>query len=386
MPSLISNLQYNDPLTIISRKGTTEDPYINRADSLPIINGIITLLEIPSYTDKVTISGFTEIDQEIYETRPFLEPNEFLVHYGTGVIQFHTSLEGTIQLCRYKGRGIIMYPASRIYAMISRQPDVVKTLQDIIDEVLLYISTYSEKLIQINQAITEATHATTNANIATDNANIAAKTALDAADDALTAIRNAMKIYKPPVNVYNGLATSYPKPELGWTVMVRTTGDIYRWDGTAWVLIENFTQMAFPTASANLNGLMSKEDYVAVHEKLNIRSIMFSLGKPKLAGIPPLLFSFPYSGEIKNIKAYCIQAGVLVPTEIEIQKISTASFLNGSWTNILNDNVLFNTNEKLSTTHTIKEKTVNLNDYFRLNILNVDQEIQGITIQIDIQI
>lgn len=36
MPDLITQLQYNDPLTIIARKGTLDDPYIDRADSMTI--------------------------------------------------------------------------------------------------------------------------------------------------------------------------------------------------------------------------------------------------------------------------------------------------------------------------------------------------------------
>ncbi|WP_431785771.1 hypothetical protein [Paenibacillus lactis] len=383
----MSNFQtyvpYNDPLTVIWRN----PPYVDRADSLPVINGIITLLEIPSTTDRVQINGLIEIDIEDFAHKQTLEENEYLVNYAQGSIMLHPNQEGKTLLCRYKGKGLIMYPASRVYAMVSRSPDIVKTLQDIIDEMLEHLSQYNLKLIEINTAISNATQATADANIATDNANRAAQTALDAADQALIAIRNAMKIYKPPVNTYDGMLITYPRPEIGWTVMVRTTGNIYRWDGTSWVLIENFTQMAFPTASHTLNGLMSKEDYATFHDKLELRPIMFSLGKPRQAGVPPLLMSFPFDGEIKGIKAYCIQPGILNATEIEIQKLPQVDFNQGGiWENILQDNILFDLNENLSTTHTIKDPKVKANDYFRLNIINFDADIQGITIQIDVQI
>ncbi|MEQ7049499.1 hypothetical protein ABN764_02415 [Paenibacillaceae sp. P-4] len=383
MTQLQTYLEYNDPLTIIWRT----PPYADRADSLPIINGMITLLEIPSTQERVRIAGMIEVDAEDFAYKPSLEENEYLVNYAVGTIQFHPAHEGKTLLCQYKGKGMIMYPASRIYAMVERSPDVVKTLQDIIDDMLAHLQQYNQKLVEINQAITNATQAALEANIATDNAKSAAQTALDAADQALIAIRNAMKIYKPPVNTYDGLLITYPKPEIGWTVMVRSTGNIYRWDGSSWMLIENFTQTAFPLASRALNGLMSKEDYAKFHDKLELKSIMFVVGKPRMAGVPPLLTSFPFDGEIKNVKAFCLQGGILNRTEIEIQKISEKEFKNnGAWNNILSDNILFQPGETNSIGHVLKNVKVNANDYFRLNITNLDQDIQGVTIQLDVQI
>jgi len=383
LSNLQTYLEYNDPLTIIWR----DPPYVDRADSLPVINGLITLLEIPSTTERVHINGLIEVDIEDFSHKQSLEENEYLVNYDQGSIMFHPKQEGTTLLCRYKGKGLIMYPASRIYALVSKKPDIVKTLQDIIDEVLEHLSQYNLKLIEINTAISDATRATIDANTATDNANHAAQTALDAADEALIAIRNAMKIYKEPVPNYLDLQVRYPRPEIGWTVMVRNTGNVYRWDGTSWVLIENFTQMAFPVASRTLNGLMSKEDYATFHDKLELRPIVFNLVKPRQTGVPPLLLSFPFDGEIKEIKAYCIQPGILNPTEIEIERLPHSNFQQGGiWENILDHNIVFNLNENQSTTHTVKDAAVKANDYFRINITNLDTEISGITIQIDIQI
>src|SRR5690625_1024258 len=119
-------LQYNDPLTIIWRRGTPDDPYVDKLDSLPVINNQITLLEIPSQSHKVQISGYTEIDPITYNyNKKKLESDEFLVDYQNGNIQFNPSEDGKTLLCSYKGRGLILYPASRIYGMVSRNPDVV---------------------------------------------------------------------------------------------------------------------------------------------------------------------------------------------------------------------------------------------------------------------
>ncbi|WP_339157310.1 hypothetical protein MKX50_15280 [Paenibacillus sp. FSL W8-0186] len=383
MPRLQTQLQYNDPSIVIWR----DPPYIDRADSLPVINGIITLLEIPSSQDRVRIVGMVEVHIEDFIHKNTLEPDEFHVNYGNGQIQFHPSHEGKTLLCEYKGKGQILLPASRVYAMVERSPDIVKTLQDIIDEMLHHLSQYNSKLVEINHAIAAATQAAVGANLSADNANKAAQTALNAADQALVVIRDAMKIYKAPVNNYGDLATTYPRPELGWTVMVRNTGNIYRWDGFSWILIENFTQMAFPIASRTVNGLMSKEDFIAFHDKLELKTLMFLVGKPKLTGVPPLISSFPFAGEIKNVKAFCLHSGSFQPTEIEIQKISEANFKNnGIWDNILTDNISFPVGSLESNTHTVSNHRVNANDYFRLNITDLDSEIHGITIQIDIQI
>lgn len=187
MPSLSQYLEYNDPLTIIWRKGTVEDPYVDRIDSLPVINNQITLLEIPDPFAKVLISGYTEISQDTFSKKKTIESNEFLVNYQNGNIQFNPSEEGKTLVETYKGRGLIMYPASRIYAMISRNPDVVQSLQDIIEEALEKIADAEVSITNVDAAIANSVTATSTANTATDNANIAR----DACYVAITAMQTA---------------------------------------------------------------------------------------------------------------------------------------------------------------------------------------------------
>jgi hypothetical protein len=263
--------QYNDPLLIVFRKGTPDDRYVDRTDTLPVINGIITLLEIPSYTDKVTISGMTEISQELLERKKYLDLNEFVVNYANGIIQFHPSHEGKTFTCTYKGRGFILYPASRIYAMVQRSPDVVKTLQDIIDEAISRFGDLTNLKNELNTIINNALNAISNANIATDNANIARDNAIQATQaaqqatqEALDAAASTIMIYKEPVPTYDDIAIIYPNPENGWRVMVEETGDIYRYDGIEdhqWELIDNYTGGSIPFASETTSGLLHVDDY-----------------------------------------------------------------------------------------------------------------------------
>ncbi|CAJ0570728.1 unnamed protein product, partial [Mesorhabditis spiculigera] len=255
---------YNDPLTIIARKGDATDPFVDRTDSLPVINGMITLLEIPSSTDKVVIGGFVEIDQRVYEKHQMLKENEFLVHYGMGTIQFHPSQEGKVHLCRYKGRGLIMYPASRIYAMITRNPDVIKTLQDFIDESQRKLDETQLAMERVEGAIQQSIDQTGQAKRATDHANDAADEALEAANRAKDAYKTTRLVYKSPVADLRELWNTYPFPEIGWTVQTYKDGKRRRYDGNNWIEIDVFGQN-LQVVNSYQDGLMS----VAEHLKLN---------------------------------------------------------------------------------------------------------------------
>lgn len=121
-------LQYNDPLHIIWRKGTIDDPYINKETVQKIINNIIVLDEIPDKFNHVFIDGYTEI----FEGEP--NSTQFKVNYQNGIVTFNPSEEAKSIIATYKGRGQILYPASKIY-IHSENPDAVKTLQDLVDDI-----------------------------------------------------------------------------------------------------------------------------------------------------------------------------------------------------------------------------------------------------------
>lgn len=384
-------LQYNDPLLIHWRKGTEDDPYKDRMDSLPVINNQITLLEIPSKAHRVHIAGYTEVDMDTFNrNRKRLNPNEFLVDYSVGSIQFNPSEEGKTLLVSYKGKGIIMYPASRIYAMVSRKPDIVKTLQDIIDEINSRIDTINRYIDQANIIIQEAKAATVRANMAADNANeatynanIATQAAYDAAQTAIEAAESSIMIYKDPVNRYSDLFTVYPNPENGWRVMVLQTGDIYRYNSTTrrWELIENYTGAPIPYVSETTSGILHTHDYLNFRR----RRVIFSLPKIRDIGVQNILIQFPFNGEIKSASAFCNVSANLYVTEISIEKIGSEGFdSEDNWDSIFSQNIMINPNEHKGTEPIISNKIVNAGDYFRINIIQLDRGIQGVTVQLDI--
>lgn len=393
MPTLETYLQYNDPNIVIWRTDEVGDEYVLRADSLPIINNQITLLEIPSFFHKVTISGFTEITQEILQKNKEILSNEFLVNYSNGIIQFHPSHEGKTLVCNYRGKGMILLAASRVYAMVQRSPDIVKTLQDIIDETLLKLKENNELITQVQTIMQEAIAATNTTNIATDNANLAKDGAIQATveaqaatQDALDAAASTIMIYKNPVFTYADIGITYPNPENGWRVMVEDTGDIYRYDGiveNAWKLIDNYTGGSIPFASETTSGLLHVDDY----SNFIVRSLVFSMPSILNIGVQNYIYQFPFGGEIVKAYAHCTVAGTLSPVEIQIQKISSIDFdVSGTWGSIFSTNIIIAPNENKGSTPVLSVVQVDKGDYFRINVLQLDNNIKGVNVQLDIKI
>jgi len=381
-------LQFNDPVVYHWRKGDASDPYKHRYDSLPVINNIITLLEIPSESHKVKISGLTEISQETYERVRQIGESQFLVNYSNGVVQFHPSQEGKTFLCEYYGRGFIMYPASRVYAMVHRSPDIVKTLQDIIDEAKNQLDQTQLAIDNLQVIIQNAINATNNANTATDNANWARTQALMAAQEAREARDSSIIIYKEPVDTFEDIATTYPNPKNGWRVMVKETGDIYRFDGInggGWELIENWTGGVIPLASETTDGLMSSDDYTKFHQKLEYRTMVFVIPNTRVLGIQRAVIRFPFDGEIVSAYAFCVTEGVTQNTVMNIEKISESNFLsNNNWSNVCD--IILAVGENKSTYNVIHNPQVQAGDYFRINLFQADVEMGSFVVQIEVKI
>ncbi|MGZ7444951.1 hypothetical protein [Paenibacillus sp. TH7-28] len=384
MPDLITQLQYNDPITIIMRKGTDDDPYKDRADSLVVqSNGMITLLEIPSITERVHISGMVEIDQEVYEKRPRLAPNEFLVNYSIGSIQVHESLIGKAILCRYKGRGLILYPASRIYALVSRNPDVVVTLQDYIDEIERKLAENNQLIGRVEELISETRLVIEESQKSTDNANRAADEADRARDLALDAYKTTKLAFKTAVADMKELYATYPHPEVGWTVQTYKDGKRYRYDGNDWVLIDIFGENIQPVSEYK-DGLMSVAEHLKLKSfpsTLNERVIVIYLDGVLEFGVQQQIIPFLYDGELLSVNAVCKVSG---DTETLINIEKSRNFMD--WTGVLDKKLHFKALEYADDkTATIKTKTVNKGDMFRVNVEDLGINVQSMSIYLVIR-
>ena len=80
---------------------------------------------------------------------------------------------------------------------------------------------------------------------ATQNANDKAQLAQISADQVDVVInqyeenvKQTIKIFKPYVETYAELLSTYPNPENGWTVKVAEEGKVYRWNEIEWVAID----------------------------------------------------------------------------------------------------------------------------------------------------
>jgi len=386
MPSVQTYLEYNDPNIVVWRSGRPGDEYKTRMDSLPVINGIVTLLEIPSETDKVQVAGFTEISQDTYKRKTYIGETEFLVNYTTGIVMFNSIHEGKTFVFNYKGKGVVLLAASRVYAMVQRNPDIVVTLQDYIDGLKVYTQNLDLKLIEINKAIATAQQVTEIANVAADNANQAAQFANQAAQEALNAAESVVVIRKDPVDTFDDLAIVYPNPENGWQVTINTTGDIYRYDGVVshqWQLVGNYLGGSIPYVSEDSDGLLHKEDY----QNFILRRVLFKIPKIIDQGVQYVVgFSqIPFDGEIVNVKADCVESGISVSTQIGIEKISENEFLSGTWDNIFSNNLSFEPNNTIATGGVVEDVNVKKGDYFRINVYQYDGNIKGITVNLDIK-
>lgn len=75
-------------------------------------------------------------------------------------------------------------------------------------------------------------------------------------ENELTAVTSGLE-WKPAVDTYEDIATTYPEPADGWTVNTKDKDETWRYTGTEWVLI---SANSIPIATVDLDGLLSKED------------------------------------------------------------------------------------------------------------------------------
>lgn len=149
---------YNDPLHIqwnVNEFGKKQSVEILN-EPVTVVENKVFLSQIPDVFHRVQIQDYIEIninDQIVNE-------NEFKVDYSNGQLFFHESKEGlSINIDRYYGRGVIMYPVSRIWTKL-QNGNVVQTLGDVIEKGTDAIDAYGG----IVQAITDAETKTTELN------------------------------------------------------------------------------------------------------------------------------------------------------------------------------------------------------------------------------
>ncbi|OME53967.1 hypothetical protein BSK59_15410 [Paenibacillus odorifer] len=372
-----SDYSYLDPLHIVWRMGTPEDPFVDRVEFLKVVNNKAVLAEIPDRFARVKISGHIEINYD-GNIKKSISPNEFYVNYSTGIIELHESKNFTSINVSYKGRGFIQYPASRIYY---QDGNIVNTLDKLIDEAKKAIINVDDKIsdyIIIRDRLLEVILMTEIASAetkeATERANSATEKALDAYD-------TTRLVFKQYVNEYDDIAKEYSQPEVGWTVQVYSTGIRYRFDGQKWVAIDSFGG-AIPKASEEMDGLMSSEDFVRLtkidENSYNRRVIVFIIPSTPYVGKQGIIARFPFDGVIVGVKAICSVVGE-TETEISIEKTKDMM----SWTKVSNRNLFIKPDKYFDDgTANFSVDRVDEGDMFRLDIIQQGVSIQNITVEL----
>lgn len=459
MPTIGQYFEYGDSSLYIWRSGDESDPFIDCSDTVKVVLNRGVLNEIPdpysrvkayllpenySFTEdqlsdidflesEETIIDMYEIDATIYNAPKTPQENQYIVNYSNGIITFHPNLNARNVLCIYKGRGRILIPALRIW-ISDDNPYAVDNLQEFVDLATIKIEEIDECIVLSREATEYANNAGDYANEAgtyaenqgdrinylididrilrietikaRDFAIDAGEQALEARDIAIDARNRTILIWQSPVNNYSDLLATYPTPEVGWTVLLNESGVVYRFDGASWQDIGNMT-LATPLASENIDGLMSRNDFVKLRDieegaEVNFRGedaknvlpdyfktrvICFVIPDIIETGTQNIIINFPYNGEIVGIMASLGIEGT-DSTEIDIEKISSQDFINKEeWTSILDRKLFIDYGEKTDDqSYIINNYVVNENDYFRINVTEVGIGASDLIVLIKIKI
>ena len=387
----MKNLKYYfDAIRFRLRKGTNDDPYILKTGQYSIINGRTGLDEVPDITYKVRVLGYIEVPREKYDYTKMLLDNEYYVDYSNGEVIFNTSQNGKTVSIEYKGRGIIQYPAERIYVH-SPNPWAVDNLQELIDfifqkeqelkeavanatifieqktnEFTIFVQQKTDELNNKVDEFKDFVHAKTlwlinktneyehyidgwidKANLKIDEMNEKIKEAInvinigkDATEDCKKATDNCVKttinskvIWKPSIPSFVHINEKYPFPEIGWTTICDDNGDIIRFDGSAWIKIGNIVGTV-PLVTKLRNGLMAKEDKAKLdgikpYAEPNLKGKELKTEIPSELKIKSIIFTIP-----NEVRAGDLGIILQAPFEGKVTRVTAYSqepCISGEW-------------------------------------------------------
>lgn len=121
----------NDIIYFTQRKGTQEDPYLDITETLFVQYGKVFLKEIPVKSFKVTVQNANNTYMtEVFTNDGLTTTNTFFVNYKEGIVYFNASNNGLSKKFVYKGQGVILFPASRIYTSSPDGSSIITSLQE----------------------------------------------------------------------------------------------------------------------------------------------------------------------------------------------------------------------------------------------------------------
>ncbi|MEK4025527.1 hypothetical protein [Sporosarcina sp. FSL W7-1283] len=373
-------LEFNNPIHTIWRSGLPDDPYIDRLDISKVVNQRIALLEIPDELYRVRIANMQEINYERF-IKNTLNENEFYVDYSNGFVYFHHSKEALTISIVYKGRGMLLYPTSRLVHFDGTNPS--ESLHDIIEKAKLQIRDLIDETQNYEHVMEKMIIATNLTKEAADGAIKATQDALTATDLVHDAYKTTVLIYMPFVQTEKDIETTYPNPSVGWTTQVYDTGIRYRWNGAEWVPIDALGGN-IPLANELIDGLLSTSLYKkldAITENVDTRVVVFIIPQDVLSGIQDPHIAFPFNGVIESVEAFVSKKGS-ADTSIRIEKSTDYE----QWSNILGSPLMIKSGSFFDdNSHNIIKNEVKVNDIFRLYI-PFSGDVQNLTVNIKIKL
>ena len=293
-------LEFKNPIHVVWRKGTPEDPYVDRLDVMPVVNQRIILSEIPDYLSRIRIANMEEINHERFINQT-IQRDEFYCDYTNGFVYFHASREADTISIIYKGRGVILYPSSRIVHITGETSyetmhTIIEKSKQQIQDLIGYTENYQKYIEQLLVTIGVAEDTILDAQKVTQDAH-------DATDRVNEAHKTTQLIWKEFVNNRDEIDEKYPYPETGWTTQTTDDGIRWRFDGEEWIPID-ILGGSVPNATELVDGLMSKEDFKKLKEispLSNQKTMVFVLPMEHYEGVQPLHHVFEFSGDIVGV-------------------------------------------------------------------------------------
>lgn len=150
-----SSYEESEFIHIKKRKGTEEDPYISIEENIEVYHNLIFLKEIPDKLEKVSVYLGENLLIEVDKPEKVDSAEKYYVDYRLGYVHLHSTKNGETLKFIYKGIGVTLYPATRIY-MNGNILD--KTLQDYIrrvEEHLDLIGNFDEDIAPFMERVLE---------------------------------------------------------------------------------------------------------------------------------------------------------------------------------------------------------------------------------------
>ncbi|MBL4950974.1 hypothetical protein JK635_01810 [Neobacillus sp. YIM B02564] len=160
----------DNPLIIHRRrKGTTDDPFVQKNESLKIdSDGKVILSEIPNKFSHVIVTGDNKDWFEIQSGIPTID--QFKVDYNLKTVTFSMENAGKQLNFEYMGEGVSYISADNVYTEYDGV-NVTETLKDLTDKTNIAKENAEQVIENVNELTDRVTESIENANSAIESAN-----------------------------------------------------------------------------------------------------------------------------------------------------------------------------------------------------------------------